>query len=230
MTKFKTILFALSGFVPLFAGIGNPTLGYSLFVLFYILRSKITTFIERIQLSIQLKFGLLVMLFSLGILESLSWLGEYLAKSETPALFHSQLIPDLIVTSGFYFGHVIAWLILLKFFKFSLEQVFITQGLYGVLAEGNGAIFMQGLVTLPLGIFLWLFVFFAYAPAVGTAYLLTENQFKQSMNPQRNPWIKYSLAIILLFLISYGIIFTWGTFLFDKVLPATKPIWEAPFW
>lgn len=230
MIKFKTLLFALSGIIPLFGGIGNPTLGHSVVVLFYFLRSRVTSVIEKIPLHAQVKLGLLIMIFSLGILESLSWLGEYLAKSHNPALFHPQLIPDLLATSGFYFGHVIAWLILLRFFKFSLPQVFITQGLYGVLAEGNGAIFMQGLTTFPLGIWLWVFVFFAYAPAVGTAYLLTENQLKQSLNPQRNSWIKYPLTIILMYILAVGITFTWGAFLFDNVLPPPKPIWEAPFW
>lgn len=128
MTKRK-VFFAFSGLFPLLFLLGSPPdttlLIYSLFVLAYFLRDPIVNFVRCISIPALVKFILLVLTAGL-ITEFFAWLGEYLARSPEPVLLHPQLIPDLILGFAFYLAVAIAWSLVLRFYRFSLFQIFVT--------------------------------------------------------------------------------------------------------
>lgn len=224
----KKIIFALSGLVPL-PGLfsKDPTLLiYSLFVFAFFLRLKFVSFISKINLSAASKFALLVILSGF-LTETFAWLGEFLQRAPEPKLLHPQLIPDLISSVGFYGSWAVAWILLLKRYQFTLPQVFILQGLYGVLIEQRGAVFLTGLSGMPLGLIFWLYVFLVYGSAIGLPYLLTKDQFISQ--GKSNSKFKYLPAFILMFVSSLVILMIWGL-LTGWFLPQPKPIWESPLW
>lgn len=225
--KVLLILLALSGFIPLLLLLRkDPTLLiYSLFVLSYFLRDKFVSRTNKIILPKSLKFFVLVS-FSAFIVEIFAWLESYLNRNPNPPLLHPQLFADLISAVGFYGSWVIAWLVLMKFFKYSLKEVFVIQGLYGIFIEQQGAVFLQGL-TNPLGVIWWVYVFLVYGSVIGIAYLPVRDEFFQE--ERSNHWIKYPLAFVFIF-ISTLVVSTVWTILVGGFLPQPKPIWEHPFW
>lgn len=179
-------------------------------------------------------FVILILGFVLsGILaETLAWTGSYLAKEESPALLHPQLIPDLILGMGFYGGWAVSWLLLTRYFRFSLLQVFITAGLLGVMIEQNFQILkkiIEALSTNPLASLLMSsYVFVVYGSITGVGFILSGEKY---LNKQKsNSWLKYPLAILLLFLFCFS-----GTYVigiigkFIGVIPTPGKIYERPF-
>jgi hypothetical protein len=106
----------------------------TIFIVVYLLRAHLTLpFIQNFS-----KRYLLIVLCIIAsglIAEVLAWTSEYLAKSVSPALLHPQLFPDLIMGIGFYGSWALVWTVILNKYKFHLKEVFILQGLYGVLIE-----------------------------------------------------------------------------------------------
>jgi len=51
--------------------------------------------------------------------------------------------------------------------RFSLAEVFIVQGVYGIFIEQQGAVFLKGLQVMPLGFVPWRYVFVIYGSAAG---------------------------------------------------------------
>lgn len=232
MQKVAKILFVLGGIVPLL-GLLSPKpfttlLIYSLFVLIYLFRHQLRPFIRNLPFKASIKLVLLILLSS-WLMEALAWLTNFLAKESNPALFHPQLIPNLLLATGAYIGWAIVLGFLLKKYAFSLKEVFILFGLYGVIFEQNGAILLQGLLAFPLGILFWLLIFIIYGSTAGSAYTLVEDEFINQN--QKGGWLKYILALILVFVVS-KIIFTafWLVLKILNLLPASKPIWQFPFW
>src|SRR3989344_9583432 len=225
------ILFALSGLLPLLALFGKPTdpllLPYSLFVILYFFKNRIDP-LKKISIPLELKLGLLILIIGLGV-ESLAWANNYFAKRANPILFHPQLVYDLLIGLALYGGWAVGWFLILKKFKFTSMQVFLTQGLFGIMAEQQGQLFIKGLAAMPAGLIMWLYVFLAYAPITGLSYLLIEKQFISSN--KSNSFLKYFAAIFLLVIINISFFLIWGLTL-DKIgiIPDPKPIWANPFW
>lgn len=230
MTKRKIfqILFALSGIIPLLGGI-NPLLTYSFFVLGFFLRSRLIPIVKAIPFSPSLKFVGLTIFISLFTLELFSWVSEYLEGNEEVALLHPQLIPDMLLAFGFYSGIALAWFVLLRFFRFSLLQVFMTQGIYGVVIEQDGALFLQGLTSMPAGFYWWLYVALGYASPLAIAYMLTQNS--DGNQQKRSHWIKFLVAIILLYMCTKLTFALWALLLQGiGFIPEPKSILEYPLW
>ena len=231
--KVLLILLGLSGFIPLLALGDSPPdpvlLTYSIFVLAFFLQRPLIFLVHVIPLPASFKFVLLITAVSLVSLEFFSWWSEYLRCRENPGLLHPQLIPDLILGIGFYTASALAWLGILRTFKFSLLQVFITQGFYGLAIEGEGAVFLQGLTAMPLGLFLWLYVFLVYAAPGGISYLFIGIELNQGLN--RNHWFKYPVTLILLYISTFIVTFIWGAVVQGlQLIPEPRPICEYPFW
>lgn len=225
----KARLFVLSGFIPilnLLARKDPSLLIYSFFVFVFILRSRFVPLVSKIQLSATIK--LVVLIIMSGFLtETFVWLGEYLQRTPEPKMLHPQLIPDLIRSVGFYGSWAVGWALLLKRYKFTIAQVFIMQGLYGIFIEQQGAVFIIGQSTMPFGLLIWLYVFLVYGATASLPFLLLGNQliFEQ----QRDSRIKYVLALIVI-LISSVLVFTLWGLLTNWLLPEPKSIWQSPLW
>lgn len=223
MNRTRKILFALSGVLVLLACFNSPVLlPYPLFVLAYFrnwrLPGKGKPFV-RLVLSTYL---------ATLILESSAWLDNYIRNSPEPALFHPQLIPDLIMGIGFYAAWWLTWWLVLRKYRFTVSQVFITTGLYGILMEQQGKIFLAGLQAMPAGLLLWAFVFVAYGATMALAFWLVRDDFTAA----RDRWLKYPLAWLGLFFFSFATSLVWGLVLqiFHYNPPPKFPMKDHPFW
>jgi hypothetical protein len=225
-------LFIASGAVPLLALCGAPAdpmlLIYSFFVLAWVLHWRSQ---GDPRLPGPMWLGYLVLMVLVGFLtETLAWLGSYLARAEQPALLHPQLFYDLLLSPGIYAAWAVGWIVATRRWRFSLAEVFIVQGVYGVFLEQQGVVFLEGLKTMPLGLVLWLYVFVVYGSAAGLAYL----PFQRHLSPPQahdSRW-KFPAALLLQFLATAVIAIAWGLLLpaLGVVIPEPRPIWQAPFW
>jgi hypothetical protein len=228
MRRWGTWLLALSGLVPVIGVVaGNPPdplLMHSLFVLAYFFRHRLTLITPPRPFF--LRFFSWTLLCGL-LLEALAWLSNYVLRDPDPALFHPQLIPDLLIAVGIYAAWGVAWWFGLRRFAFTLPAMYIVVGLYGVLIEQSGAVFQMGLATLPTGALLWLYVFVAYGATMALAYL----PFRQLFNASNNRWYKYAVMFIAIFICTFSIFYLWNAGLEAlQVIPPKRPIWEAPLW
>jgi hypothetical protein len=215
---FLQILFALSAVVPLLSGRPQPLWMYTLFVLAYFLRHRLT--IARVTFAC----FFFAMFISTLLLEILAWLDNYFSAAPDPILFHNQLFPDLLIAVGFYLSWTLAWWLVLRRYRFGVREVFLVNGLYGVLIENQGVALLAGLQALPLGAVLWLYVLVAYGATAALAFL----PFREAFSTERATPLKYPLAWALLFIFSFGISILWG-FLIQGFLPPERPITEFPF-
>jgi len=220
------ILLALSGLIALLFSLSpNPLTMYPLFVLAYFFRDRLTLKSEKQR---YLYFVIAIMLSSL-LLEILAWLSNYVEANPEPILFHPQLIPDLLIAVGFYSAWAITWTIALRRYNFTLPSLFITHGLYGVFIEQQGAVFIAGLSTFPVGIIFWLYVFLAYGSTMGLAYLPFRKLFKDE-EKQQTRW-KYLWVVLALFILVYVTTFIFGLLWMSLgLIPEPGSIIERPFY
>lgn len=104
MNRTWKILFAISGVLVLLGCLSSPVvLPYPLFVLATLLGWRLPV------MGASVVHLLVSTLATTLILESRAWLDEYFHNTPEPALFHPQLIPDLIMGIGFYAAWWLTW-------------------------------------------------------------------------------------------------------------------------
>ena len=108
------------------------------------------------------------------------------------ALFHPMPIPDLIFAVGYYAALSVAGYLLLKKTSFSLKQVFILGGIFGLIAEQHGAVLMGVLAGNILG---GLYVFLSYASLLAIPYLIFEKDFARKKREEPSA-ASYPIALI----------------------------------
>jgi hypothetical protein len=220
-------LFALSGAIALLALFGSspdPTpLIYAAFVALWFARPLLPRTHGRPSPA---RFAIALIGSGLA-LEVLAWLSNFLKCSPAPAMMHPQLAPDLLLGLGFYGAWAAAWLLLLRRYTFTAGQLFVTQGIFGVLVEQQGAIFVAGLATLPAGLLLWLYVFAVYGSVAGIAALIAG---VPGDGARAGRW-RFPLALLLMAVIAWPVLLLWsGMAQGVGLLPAHAPICERPLW
>ena len=231
--RIARLLLGLSALVPLPGLLAAPhdTMLpiYSLFVAAVFLRRPIEAAAARVRLPHGLAFGLLVLASGL-LTETLAWLSSYLARAPEPALLHPQLAYDLLLSPVVYGGWALAWPLLMRRWRFSLAEVFVIQGLYGILLEQDGAIFRQGLAAMPWGLVLWAYVFLVYGAAIGLAYLPFERAY--AGEGRRRGWVRLPIALGATLLATVVSSLAWMAVLhlLGITIPDPRPIVEAPLW
>lgn len=229
MGKLKNTLLLISGLVPLL-GLFSPTpdlvpLVYSVFVVTYFL-APIRKLFVWIPLNKSLKFATVTLITSLGLLELPSWIGEFLNCSPNPALLHPQLIPDLLLGVFFYLGWPLAWILVFKKYHFNVGEIFTTQGLFGVFIEQQGAIFLQGLTSFPVGLIWWVYVFVVYGSTMAIGFLLGWGETKDSRSSGK---LKYILALALITVFTLGFSILGSVILYSVgFISDPKPICQFP--
>lgn len=223
MPRARAALFVLSGALVLWACTKAPVLlPYPLLVL-AVLRGWRLPRIGSTGTSL-----LLSTLLATLVLETGAWADNYLRNAAEPALFHPQLVPDLIIALGVYAAWWLTWWWMLGRLRFTTLQVFATTGLYGVLIEQQGKVFVAGLSTMPTGLLLWAFVALAYGSTMALAVFLVRDRF----DAQRDVRWKLPLTWVLLFVMTFATSIVWGLMLqaTDVLPPKRLPMWEHPFW
>lgn len=185
---------------------------------------------------------LIATLLATGVLETAAWAHNFLRDAAEPALFHPQLFADLLIAVGFYLGWWLTWRWRLRRDRYSVAEVFWITATYGVLIEQRGAIFLQGLATLPLGLALWAFVALSYGSTMALAYVWTGGPdafapLARASNPRdARPRVarlaKYLLPWLGLFVASVALIVLWNWPLeaLDLLPPKRLPMRAHPFW
>lgn len=219
----QKFLFAVSGLLVLIVCINSPVLlPYPLFVLAYLLN-------WRLPIKGSPEFRLLIStLCCTFLLETSAWLDNFIRNNPDPPLFHPQLIPDVLIGIGVYLAWWLTWWLVSRRYHFTIRQVFLVTGLYGIFLEQEGAVFLAGLATMPLGFVLWLFVAVAYGSTMALAFFLVRDSF----TAERESRWKYPITMITLFVVTYGTAFIWGIMLLAlDFLPAPKlPMQDYPLW
>ena len=77
------------------------------------------------------------------IIESLAIISSMSRLPENRDLFHPDPIPDLILAIGFYIVLMLGSYFILKKYKFSLKQFFITGGIFGLIFEEHGVVLLK---------------------------------------------------------------------------------------
>lgn len=220
-----------SGALPILALCGAPPdtmlLIYTVFVAAMALRGRIR--VGGLPGPPWLRY-LVFMVLTGFLTETLAWLSNYLSRAEQPALLHPQLAYDLLLSPGIYGAWAVGWILLTRRWRFSVADVFVVQGIYGVFIEQQGAVFMEGLEVMPAGLILWLYVFIVYGSAAGLAYLPVEGTLAAA-TAKSSRW-KFPAALTIQFIATAVVAIAWGLLITGSgvEIPEAKPIWEAPLW
>lgn len=196
MAKAPKIFLALTGTVPvLLAFTGDTTsLIYSLFILVYLFCPLVTPIISQRAIPGLLLFIFFATFFGL-FSESLVWFGEYNANFRHTTGVNPEYFTHISNFFLFYLGIGIAWALILRLFRFSLWEIFLTHGLFGIIVEQQASIIL-GILTNPF-LIIWLpYIFVTYASSVSIAYLLTGQ--KTGTEGKRVTWLKYIIAWVVL--------------------------------
>lgn len=165
--------------------------------------------------------------------EIVAWTNNYLKEASEPALFHPQLVPDLIIGLGFYGGWAVAWWICSRWFSFSIAEAFIITGLQGIFFEQLGAVFLvmlQLVAAAPFqAVLLGLYVFLVHGSIVGLALL----PFGRKLNREGGSkhWVRFVCVVVMM--VSFAAVGSWlavgATLQFGGLLPP-RSITDHPLW
>jgi hypothetical protein len=234
--SWPTALLALSGLVPLLGLLSSPPevmlLLYTVFVGAWLVRNCLARGLARLPGPKELHLVLTFLLA--GVLtESLAWGNNYLKAAPEPALFHPQLIPDLIIGFGFYGGWAFAWMLALRWFKFSRWEPFVITGVQGIFFEQLGAVFramLQILSTQPFqAIFFGVYVFAVHGAAAALGLVAGHPQFDREARGYN--WLRF--PVILLLMVSFAFAGCWIVGMLVEIfggLPEKRSITEHLFW
>ena len=195
----KKALFILSAFVPVvvfISGMGAVLMWYSLFVLLYFLRERIAPVVKRIPLP---TFPLLfLMIWVLGMAtEATFWSDMFVIGVGDTGLDQGRspnLWTHLYLYLGLYGSIALAWTLMLWWFRFTLPQVFITQGVAGFTVEQQFAIVIAALAN-PLTVIWFPYLAAIYSPFVAIPFMLLQERI--GARQRLDHWIKYPLALFL---------------------------------
>jgi hypothetical protein len=197
--RWQILLLALSALIPfigLFSTPSDPNLMiYTLFVVVYLLRGRLSRWLAAVP-------PLIVFVgicWAGGLLsESLVWISNMNSGQTAYMDFYLEYGTHIANWVPFYLLVALVWGFSLRVFDFRVWEVFLTAGfLFGVLIEQRGAIFVQGLQTLPAGLIFWLYVMVVYGSYPALAYALAQPGFAR--RPRRETRWKIVVVLAALF-------------------------------
>ncbi len=160
------------------------------------------------------------------LLETLAWYSNYQERNPTPALFHPQLLPDLLMSVGVYSAWALVWGFVRAHYRLTMPFVFLVHGAYGVFIEQLGAVFFAGLAALPAGLFLWAYVFIAYGATMALALYIA----RPDAPPNRPSGLRVAVFIFAaLFVATFLTAGLWGLLLEAlDIIPPPRFIGDYP--
>jgi hypothetical protein len=236
MRNWAKAVLVVTGLVPLLGLLNRPPdtmlLITSLFALACLLRRRLAAGADR--LPGPTGAWLLGFFWLSGSLtECLAWLNNRLQEAAEPALFHPQLIPDLIVGLGFYGGWAAAWWLALRRFRFTLAEAFFVTGVQGIFFEQLGAVFSRMVAAFranpAFSLLLGVYVLAVHGSAVGLALAPILHRFDAP--PRSRHWIRFPAVCALM----VGLAFA-GAWMIGQIslafggLPPKRSIVEHPLW
>jgi len=193
--NWKQITLTILGLILVLFGINDPMLLiFPMWIFTYLLKNKLILLLNRFPLPVAfigagVFFGLATEVFA--ILNNIS------VPLEQRILISPDPVLDLIYGFFYYLLLIFTWYILLRKIKYSKKEVFLITGLLGVFTEEGGQVFLR-ILSSPIEGFLYaIIIMFVYGLFPMLAYLLCEERFE---NKQKNLFLRYGFAIVVLFL------------------------------
>ena len=228
-------LFILSGLVPLLSIVQrkpDSLLIYSVFVAVCLLRRKLAALADRLPGPKALHLiGLFIVAGELA--EAFAWMGNYTKQSPHPGLLHPQLFANAILAVGLYIGWGLAWLITLRWYRFTLAEAFLLTAFQGVFLEGWGKVFMGMIAVLPtnplLALMMGVYVAAVHGSVVGIVMAPVVHRFDDPFRSRH--WTRFPVVIALVVvLVIVGCDVASRLTVPFGGLPPKRSIVEHPFW
>jgi len=229
------IPFIVTGLVPLLSIVQrkpDALLIYSVFVAVCLMRRQLTALADRLPGPTVLH--LIVFFVAAGELaEAFAWIGNYTKQSPHPGLLHPQFFANAILAVGLYSGWAVAWLIVFRWFRFTLAEAFLVTAFQGVFLEGFGKVVIRMIAVLPsnplLAIMMGVYVAAVHGSVVGIALAPIVHRYDDSGKSRH--WMRYPLVIVLVVvLVIVGCQLMALLTLPFGGLPPKRSIVEHPLW
>lgn len=187
------IVLIVLGIIPLI-GIQSGGLSlviFSIFVLLWLFRVRLRALVRKIPLQLFVKFVSLGIVFGL-LAECLVFLDSGIGIYGKSGLFSDSLLFNLVLSMGIYGSLIIIWYFLSRRYKFSLIEVFLLAGIWGVVIEQDFA------VLLSLDVLAYIYIFAVYGSIVSIPFLLVGDAFDKMRGKEDK--VKYIVAFLAQFL------------------------------
>jgi hypothetical protein len=212
MTKY--LLWSLGILLTIIGISGNPMLLiFPMWIFTYLSRKPLRRMVRDVPFSVSfvgfgVLFGLLTEVFAIVNNRSL--------PPEKRILLSPDPVLDLLYGLFYYSLLIVTWYILIKGFTYSKKEVFVITGLYGILTEEVGQVFLR-IFTVPVIGFLYaIIVSFVYGIFPMLAYMVSEE--KIGGKKRANVVVRFLVAAPALF-VEWAV---YGLF----ILPALKRIFS----
>ncbi len=214
----KTIFLVISFLFFLVISFDSPTgFIYAVGIAMYLLRNPL----RRAFSFMPHPFGFIGLGISFGLLtEGFAILDNLKRLPENRILIDADPVRDLFFGFFFYGIFIVVWYLFLRRWNFSVKQVFILSGVFGILTEqfnpaaGGPVILLQAITNPLIGIPMALLIAGIYGTFPSIAYLLTKEKFS---NGRRK--IRYQTYFIVLI----GFFVQWAMY-GNFILPFLKRI------
>jgi hypothetical protein len=211
----KRLLWLLAVVVTVVAIRSNPMLLiFPMWIVTFLSKERLRRLVQPLPLSVSfigagLFFGLLTEIFA--ILNNLHLPPERrILLSPNPAL-------DLIYGVFYYLMLIVTWYGLIKAFTYSRTEVFVITGIYGIMTEEVGQVFLRIFQVPVLGLLYALIVSLVYGIFPMLAYMASEEKLTRAK--RGNVVVRFLAAALALFLewAAYGLF----------VLPTLKRLFQG---
>lgn len=193
----KKILLFLVGLSlgVVFLKIGQPMLViFALFLITLSFDKYLQELSQKIKVSKCTKLLFLAVIVGL-LTESLAfWNNLELSNDEIMRLnrlYSPYLYADLLIGFGHYIPLAFLWCFLLRKVTFSIKEIFIVMGVFGILFEGSGIVFAT---FKPL---IWLYAFLVHGSYLSIIFIVLRDEIIVRGKRMKPFWKKYALGFLV---------------------------------
>lgn len=193
----------------------NPMLLiFPMWIFTYVERARLRRFVQKVPLGLSfigfgMFFGLLTEVFAIVN-------NRHLAP-EQRILLSPNLVLDLIYGVFYYLMLIVTWFLLISAFTYSKKEVFVITGIFGIMTEEVGQVFLRMFRVPIIGLLYALIVSFVYGIFPMLAYMVSEEKL---VAPKRGNLPGRFLAAAVALFLQWAL---YGLF----VLPALKRVFQA---
>lgn len=193
----KKILLFLAGLSlgVVFLKIGQPMLViFALFLITLSFDKYLQELSQKIKVSKCTKLLFLAVIVGL-LTESLAfWNNLELSNDEIMRLnrlYSPYLYADLLIGFGHYIPLAFLWCFLLRKVTFSIKEIFIVMGVFGILFEGAGIVFAT------FNPFIWLYAFLVHGSYLSIIFIVLKDEIIVRGKRMKPFWKKYALGFLV---------------------------------
>jgi hypothetical protein len=209
----KRLLLWTLGIVLTVVGVRNNSmlLIFPMWIFTSLNREPLRRLVRGVPLSVSfigfgLLFGLLTEIFAI--------VNNRHLPPEQRILLSPNPVLDLVYGVFYYLMLIVTWYALIKAFRYSKSEVFVVTGLYGIMTEEVGQVFLRIFRVPVVGLLYAVIVSFVYGISPMLAYMVSEEKI---VAPKRANLVIRSLVAAVALFVEWAV---YGLF----VLPALKRV------